>query len=142
MTDKEYIYTNESLLSLDGKKVGFIVKPSFKIKDGVFAYSGVFVESVGIGTCLEKDDLTFLFEDNTKITLKSHSKFNCKGISKFDLRGTELSKLTKRIKAVRFLNGRSFESLTIALEKEKDKTFFIDVKRAIDKQAYEVVDKM
>jgi hypothetical protein len=23
MTDKEYIYTNESLLSLDGKKVGF-----------------------------------------------------------------------------------------------------------------------
>ncbi|MFT5646777.1 MAG: hypothetical protein ACI976_001461 [Aureispira sp.] len=142
MTDKEYIYTNQSLLSLDGKKVGFIVKPSFKIKNGVFIYSGIIVESVGIGTCLEKDDLTVLFEDNTKITLKSYSKFNCKGISKFDLYGTELSKLTKRIKAVRFLNGRSFEELTIVLEKEKDKTFFIDVKRAIDKQVYEVVDEM
>jgi hypothetical protein len=142
MTDEEYIYTNDSLLSLDGKKEGFIVKPSFEIKNGVFAYSGIIVESVGIGTCLEKDDLTLLFEDNTKITLKSHSKFNCKGISQFDLGGTELNKLTKRIKAVRFLNGRSFESLTILLEKEKDKTFFIDVKRAIDKQEYEVVDKM
>ncbi|MFT5964522.1 MAG: hypothetical protein ACI9L6_001262 [Flavobacterium sp.] len=142
MTDKEYIYTNESLLSLDGKKIGFTVKPSFTIKKGVFGYSGIIVESLGIGTCLQKDDLTFLFEDNTKVTLKSYSKFNCKGISKFDLYGTELSKLTKRIKAVRFLNGRSFESLTILLEKEKDKTFFIDVKRAIDKQAYEVVDEM
>jgi hypothetical protein len=142
MTDKEYIYTNESLLSLEGKKVGFIVKPSFEIKNGVFEYSGIIVESTGIGTCLQKDDLTILFEDSTKITLKSYSKFNCKGISKFDLSGTELNKLTKRIKAVRFLNGRSFESLTILLEKEKDKTFFIDVKRAIDKQAYEVVDEM
>lgn len=142
MTDKESIYTNESLLSLDGKKVGFIVKPDFEIKDGVFAYSGIIVESVGIGTCLEKDDLTILFEDGTKSTLKSYSKFNCKGISKFDLSGTELNKLTKRIKAVRLLNGRSFEELTILLEKEKDKTFFIDVKRAIDKQVYEVVDEM
>lgn len=142
MTDKESIYTNESLLSLDGKKVGFIVKPSFEIKNGVFAYDGIIVESVGIGTCLEKDDLTILFEDSTKITLKSWSKFNCKGISKFDLYGTDLRKLTKRIKAVRFQNGRSFEELTVLLEKEKDKTFFIDVKRAIDKQVYEVVDKM
>jgi hypothetical protein len=142
MTDKEYIYTNESLLSLEGKKKGFVVKPSFKIKGGVFSYSGIIVESIGIGTCLEKDDLTILFEDRTKVTLKSWSKFNCKGISKFDLSGTELNNLTKRIKAVRFENGRSFEALTILLEKEKDKTFFIDVKRAIDKQAYEVVDKM
>jgi hypothetical protein len=142
MTDKEYIYTNESLLSLDGKKVGFIVKPSLEMKNEAFVYTGIFVESVGIGTCLEKDDLTILFEDSTKITLKSYSKFNCKGISKFDLSDTELNKLTKRIKAVRFLNGRSFEELTILVEKEKDKTFFIDVKRAIDKQVYEVVDEM
>lgn len=142
MTDKEYIYTNESLLSLDGKRKGFVVKPSFEIKKGVFTYSGIIVESVGIGTCLEKDDLTILFEDKTKITLKSWSKFNCKGISKFDLSGTELNRLTKRIKAVRFQNGRNFEALTLLVEKEKDKTFFIDVKRAIDKQAYEVIDKM
>jgi hypothetical protein len=142
MTDKESIYTNESLLSLESKKVGFVVKPSFEIKNGVFAYNGIIVESVGIGICLEKDDLTVLFEDGTKITLKSWSKFNCKGISRFDLYGTDLMKLTKRIKAVRFQNGRSFEKLTILLEKEKDKTFFIDVKRAIDKQIYEVVDKM
>jgi len=142
MTDKESVYTNESLLSLDGKKMGFVVKPSLEIKNGVLAYNGIIVESVGIGVCLEKDDLTLLFEDNTKITLKSWSKFSCKGISKFDLSGTKLNELTKRIKAVRFQNGRSFEEVTISLDKEKDKTFFIDVKRAIDKQVYEVVDKM
>jgi hypothetical protein len=61
---------------------------------------------------------------------------------KFDLSGTKLNELTKRIKAVRFQNGRSFEEVTISLDKEKDKTFFIDVKRAIDKQVYEVIDKM
>jgi hypothetical protein len=142
MTDKESIYTNESLLSLDGKKKGFIVKPAFEIKKGVLVYSGIIVESVGIGTCLEKDELTILFEDKTKVTLISWSKFNCKGMSYFDLSGTELNKLTKRIKAVRFQNGRSFEELTVPLEKEKDKDFFIDVKRAIDKQTYKVVDEM
>jgi hypothetical protein len=33
--DKEYIYTNESLLSLDGKKSRFHCETIFKIKNGV-----------------------------------------------------------------------------------------------------------
>ncbi len=100
------------------------------------------INSFGIGTRIEKDELTFLFEDNTKVSLLFWNKFNCKGVSYFDLSGSELSNLTKRIKAIRFKNGRSFEALTIALEKEKDKTFFIDVKQAIDRQVYEEVEEM
>lgn len=142
MTGKESIYTNESISYFETKKKGFIIKPSFTIKKGVFSYTGIIVQSVGIGTCLEKDELTILFEDNTKITLISWSKFNCEGSSSFDLNGSKLAKLTKRIKAIRFENGRSFESLTVQLKKEKDKTFFIDVKQAIDKQIYKEVDKM
>ena len=52
-----------------------------------------------------------------------------------------MEKLTKRIKAIRFQNGRTYDSSTITLENEKDKTYFIDVKQAIDKQVYEIVDK-
>ena len=142
MTDKEYIYTKERILCLEGEKKGFVVKLSFEIKKGVFKYSGITVKSVGIGNCVENDDLIILFEDNTKITLKSWNKFNCDGKSYFDLNGSELNNLTKRIKAIRFQNGRTFESLTVLLEKENDKTYFIDGKQAIDKQLYTVVDKM
>jgi hypothetical protein len=142
MTDKEYIYTKERVLCVEGEKKGFVVKPSFEIKKGIFSYSGITVKSVGIGNCVEKDDLIILFEDNTKISLKSWNKFNCDGTSYFDFNASELNNLTKRIKAIRFQNGRTFEALTVILEKETDKTFFIDVKQAIDKQVYVVVDKM
>jgi len=142
MTDKDSIYSAQSISCMESEKKGFEVKPTFTFKNGVFAYSGIIVKSVGIGTCLQKDDLTFLFEDNTKVTLKSWSKFNCKGSSSFDLTGSELNTLTKRIKAIRFQNGRTFQALTVLLEKEKDKTFFIDVKQAIDKQVYKEVKEM
>jgi hypothetical protein len=142
MTDKEYIYTKERILCLEGEKKGFVVKVSFEIKKGVYKYGGITVKSVGIGNCVENNDLIILFENDTKINLKSWNKFNCEGNSYFDINGSELNNLTKRIKAIRFQNGRTFESLTVLLEKENDKTFFIDVKQAIDKQVYEVVDKM
>lgn len=141
MTDKESIFTPASISSENQKK-GFFIKPTFSIENGVFAYSGLFIKSFGLGTCLQKDDLTILFEDNTKITLISWSKFNCKGASYFDLDGSELKNLTKRIKAIRFQNGRTFEALTLKLENENDKTFFIHVQQAIDKQVYEEVANM
>jgi hypothetical protein len=71
------------------------VKPTFTIKNGVFAYSGIMINSFGIGTRIEKDELTFLFEDNTKVSLLSWNKFNCKGASYFDLNASELSNLNK-----------------------------------------------
>jgi hypothetical protein len=141
MTDKEYIYTNEKVLCFEGEKKGFIVNPRFEFKKGIFSYHGITVKSVGIGSCVENDDLIILFEDNTKVSLKSWNNFNCDSSSYFDLNANQLNNLTKRIKAIRFQNGRTFESLTFILEKETDKTFFIDVKQAIDKQVYVVVDR-
>jgi hypothetical protein len=141
MTDTESIFTQASISSENQKK-GFFIKPTFSIKNGVFAYSGLFIKSFGLGTCLEKDELTILFEDSTKINLISWSKFNCNGESYFDLDGSNLKNLTKRIKAIRFQNGKSFEALTLKLENENDKTFFIHVQQAIDKQVYEEVANM
>jgi hypothetical protein len=71
------------------------VKPTITIKNGVFTYSGIMINSFGIGTRIKKDELTFLFEDNTKVSLLSWNKFNCKGASYFDLNASELSNLNK-----------------------------------------------
>lgn len=142
MTEKEYLFSEQRILCVEDAKKGFVVNVSLGINKGVVNYKGISIKSAGIGSCVENDVLIILFEDSTKISLKSWNKFNCEGRSYFDLNGTELNNLTKRIKAIRFQNGRSYESLTVSLEKENDKAFFIDVKQALDKQVYEIVDKM
>lgn len=142
MTDKEYIYSQEKLLCLETPQKGFILSVSYTLKKGKVSYNGINLFSQDIGNCVEHDKLIFLFEDDTKLELTSWQKFNCEGRSYFDYNADRLSKLTKRIKAIRFQNGHSFESVTRTFEKETDKTYFIDVQQAIDKQVYEVADKM
>lgn len=142
MTDKEYVFSKEKLLCLETPKKGFILSVSYELKKGIVSYRGISIFSQNIGSCVENDKLIFLFEDDTKLELTSWQKFNCEGRSYFDFNADRLTKLTKRLKAIRFQNGRSFESVTITFEKETDKTYFIDVQQAIDKQVYEVVDKM
>ena len=142
MTDKEYVFSREKIQCFEDVKKGFIVGISWKYDKNKIIYSGLTVVSAGIGACVEKDDLIILFEDDTKISLKSWNDFNCKGRSYFDLYGTELNNLTKKIKAIRFQNGRDYSSYTFNLIKETDKTFFIDAKASLDKQTFEKVDKM
>lgn len=142
MTEKEYVFSNEKILCLENPKKGFILKISYKFIKGKVKYSGINVFSQSIGSCVEHDKLIFLFEDDSKIELTSWNDFNCEGRSYFDFNGDRLFKLTKRIKAIRFQNGRSYDSVTVTLENEIDKTYFIDAQLAIDKQLYEVVDKM
>jgi hypothetical protein len=142
MTDKEYIYSKDRILYTEDAKKGFSVSISWNFEKSKVNYNGISVKSVGIGNCVENDDLIILFEDNTKVSLKSWNKFNCNGNSYFDLNTKELNNLNKRIKAIRFQNGRTFESSTYEVSKEKDITFFIDAKNALDMQTYKVVDKM
>jgi hypothetical protein len=142
MTEKEYVFSNEKILCLENPEKGFMLSILYDFKKGKVKYSGIKVFSHSIGSCLEHDKLIFLFEDDSKMELMSWNDFNCEGRSYFDFNGDRLIKLTKRIKAIRFQNGRSYESVTVTLENEIDKTYFIDAQLAIDKQLYEVVDKM
>ena len=142
MTDKEYILSKQKLWCLENKEKGFVVGLSWAFKKGVIVYEGINVKSVGIGNCVENDDLIILFDDDTKIALKSWNKFNCDGKSYFDLNGSQLKNLTKRIKAIRFQNGRDFSSSTFVVNKEEDKTFFIDAEKSLESQVYEVIDKL
>jgi hypothetical protein len=128
MTDKEYFFSSKNLVGSNSQKtIGFSVTPRFKNEDGKMNQNGLILKNIGIGNCDEKDNLIFLFEDNTKITITSWNKFNCDGKVYFDLSEDDYESLkSKNILAIRFINGYSFESLTYDLKKE-EQSFFINV---------------
>jgi hypothetical protein len=130
---KEYVIISKTLLcSEDGVK-GFIIEPHFNKKTGVIQYSTISIKFAHIGNCNENDGLIFLFEDGSRVEMRSWSKFDCKGVSYFDLRGNELQKLNKPIKAVRFTNGRSHESYTYFCKTDFEKNYFIYVNKLLNK---------
>jgi len=128
MTDKEYFLATKNLLCTNDQKTqGFVITNYFKAVDGKPRPNGIILKNVGIGNCDEKDDLIFLFEDDTKITITSWNKFNCEGKVYFDLSESELDILkTKKVTAIRLKNGYSYESLTYVLKKE-EQGFFVNV---------------
>jgi len=84
-------------------------------------------KNVNIGSCDQNDSLIFLFDDETKITITSWNKFNCDGKAYFSLTDNEYDMLkSKKVTAIRFKNGYSYESLTYTLKKE-EQGFFINV---------------
>jgi hypothetical protein len=126
MTDKEYYFPEKKLICANAEKTkGFTISPNFRAKNGTLVNAGFICKNVNIGSCDENDSLIFLFEDDTKMTLTSWNKFNCEGNAYFDFNDNQLKDLsTKKVNTIRFSNGRSYESLTIAL-KEDQKDYFI-----------------
>jgi len=128
MTDKEYYFSTIKFICANSQKTqGFTITNSFKASNGKFEQNGLIVKNIGIGNCDEKDNLIFLFEDGTKINLTSWNKFNCEGKVYFDLSKNELDMLkSKKVTAIRFNNGYSYESLTYTMKKDEE-GFFINV---------------
>lgn len=139
MTDKEYVMPSENLLCSENGKQGFLIKPVFDIsKSGTIKYTGLIVQSAGIGGCMENDDIIFLFEDGTKVSSKSWNDFNCKGMSYFDFYQKLLPDLNKKIKAIRLTNGRSYDSYTYELKTDAEKNYFIYMNQLLTNQKYEI----
>lgn len=128
MTDKEYYFSQKKLICANSDKTkGFTITPNFKARGGAYENNGFLCKNVNIGNCDENDSLIILFEDDTKITLASWNKFNCEGTVYFSLTDGEINELSaKKVKSIRFSNGRSYETLTVAL-KEDQKDYFIRV---------------
>jgi hypothetical protein len=128
MTDKEYFFSSVNLIGSNAEKnKGFVVTPSFRADNGTMVNRGFIVENVNIGSCDENDSLIILFEDSTKITLTSWNKFNCEGNAYFNFTDDELQELkTKKVSAIRFTNGRSYDTLTYTL-KPSEQDYFIRV---------------
>jgi len=136
MTDKESVSISDVLMcSEDGKK-GFIVMVSLNLKDGIVNYNGLIVKSAYVGGCHENDTLILLFDDDTKVTLSMWNKFNCDGSSYFDFYKKEFESFsTKKVKAIRLSNGRTYDSYTYVL-KPSEQTYFIDVAALIKANVY------
>lgn len=126
MTDKEYYFVQKKLICANPEKSkGFAITPNFKAENGSMVNNGIICKNVNIGSCDENDSLIILFEDDTKITLTAWNKFNCEGNAYFNFSESELTELsTKKVNTIRFINGRSYESLTILLKKD-EKDYFI-----------------
>jgi hypothetical protein len=128
MTDKEYFFSSKNLVCTNSQKTqGFIITSNFKGVNGELKPNGFIIKNIGIGNCEEKDELIFLFEDESKITITSWNKFNCEGKAYFDLSESDLDALkSKKVTTIRFKNGYSYDSLTYTLKKE-EQGFFINV---------------
>lgn len=136
MTDKEYAFFKRNLLCSDDNKKGFVISINLKMNNSVAEYDGFSIRSVGIGGCVENSTVIFLFEDTTKTSLTSWNKFNCEGRSYFDVRGSSFDEISnKKIKAIRFINGRTHDSYTYIL-KEKEREYFIECRQLLFSKVY------
>jgi hypothetical protein len=128
MTDREYFLSTKNFVGANSQKTqGFVITNSFKGVDGKLEQNGIILKNIGIGNCDENDELIFLFDDESKITITSWNKFNCEGKVYFNLRDSEYDLLkSKKVTAIRFKNGYSYESLTYTLKKE-EQGFFVNV---------------
>ena len=128
MTDREYFLSTKNFVGANSQKTqGFVITNSFKGVDGKLEQNGIILKNIGIGNCDENDELIFLFDDESKITITSWNKFNCEGKVYLNLKDSEYDLLkSKKVTAIRFKNGYSYESLTYTLKKE-EQGFFINV---------------
>lgn len=130
MTEKTtYIPSSKIICSNEDKSIGFtlsaFIEQNLKVAD-------LKVVMVKIGSCVEKNEMIILFDDDTKLTLKSWNDFNCSGDAWFKVSKKDIEQLsTKKIKKVRLMNGRSFESYTGELDTD-EQDFFIRLFRMLN----------
>ena len=128
MTDREYFLSTKNFVGANTQKTqGFVITPSFKSVNGNMVQNGFILKNIGIGNCDENDGLIFLFNDDTKLEITMWNKFNCESKAYFNLTESDLEMLkSKKVTAIRFNNGYTYNSLTYNLKKE-EQGFFINV---------------
>ena len=130
-TDNVYLVPMTTLVITRDNKTGVKISPTFSEYNGKWSYDGMIVTSFIGSSCNENDDIYFLFDDGTKINYKSWQDFNCKNTSYFDRTG-DINPLLKKIKGIKFVNGRSYKSYEMTLTNVADKNYFINVQKALD----------
>ena len=102
----------------------------------VLSFDYIFLKTYGLGDCNENNELIIMFEDDSKILMRSVGSFNCDGSSFYVLTGSDKKKLSKlKIKKIRYTNGRSHKSLTYELNSD----YFIKLIRMVkNKQTFEL----
>lgn len=137
MTD-QVIYAASSPLTLSNneKTIGINLDPFL---DEGPRFSEILCTMVGLGACNERSDLIVMFEDSSKVTIRSWNKYNCKGIAYFAI-GSHDKFATKRVLKIRVTNGLSGESYTNVLPKSKQE-YFIKLLAACNSKKYVTVKR-
>jgi hypothetical protein len=119
-----------------GKK-GFTIEVSWRAYKGVVRMNGLSVRSQGMGRCVEKSELVFLFDDNTKWSLTAWNDPNCEGLSTFDPDGTGYKKYAgKKVVSIRLRNGKNQETFSYNPTPQQ-MNYFTQARQAIEQQKFE-----
>lgn len=140
LTDKYDVWGSKKLVCLNSEgSRGFSISPVFVYENEKVKYKYLTVTHAGLGSCSENDSIIFLFEDGSKVSMKSWNKFNCKGLAAFDLKSDKLDEIAKPLKVIRVSSGRSYKEYTHTV-KEEDKSFLLHIKNLLDEQNVTVTD--
>lgn len=108
----------------DDKSKGFFL--SVEIKND-FSIPYLMLNSLNIGNCDEEGEILFLFDDDTNLKMISFAEFNCEGRSAYEITNNNIDIISsKKIKKIRYTNGRTGESYTKEI-KITDKDYFIRI---------------
>lgn len=134
MTDEPLAKGSKILVCSKTPEKGFILKINWIVVNDKPFYNGITIKSFGLGNCVENSILYFLFDDESRFNVESWNKYNCDANSTMDLFGKYLFEITrKKVKALRFQNGRNYESYTYDVP-EIDQSFFLEVAQAVNNQ--------
>jgi hypothetical protein len=130
---KTFYYFSKTLYASDDDIKGFLIICDLESTENGFKYDGIRIKAAKLGPCQENSYINILFDDSTRTKMTMWNDFNCENEIYMDLNRVNLSELNKPIMAIRFTNGRSFESYTKNL-KGVSKYFFMDCIALINAQ--------
>lgn len=139
MDDSEHYIASRSLKLISPTKKWFAIDPILAKNDSnKIECTGLYITYSGIGKCNENDVMDILFTDGKKLKIKAYNEFHCNNSSAFFVDKsnslgetlTDLSILNKPIKAIRFMNGKTFDNLTVNVTL-KDQSYFMELQSAL-----------
>lgn len=140
MSNESFIYASNKLILInEANTQGFSINIEFKEEKDKIVQNGLLCKLVGMGECVENNEMIIMFADSSKITLKSWNKFNCDGNAYFNLSKDQEDQLrNKQVLKIRMMNGRSFQSLTVNAHDNQNDYFRNAIAQA-DKQLITII---
>lgn len=130
----EYLWIKEPLNLSNGDSEGIFLFPHF------MKFGGVWV-CVGLGAknypdeqspCFGDDVVTVAFEDGTRMEITTWRSFECNMEYDFDLDIDMREKLSKPIKGIKYVNGRTLYTFKKMMTTTDEKNYFINVFNNLD----------
>ncbi|RYY84598.1 MAG: hypothetical protein EOO15_18990 [Chitinophagaceae bacterium] len=110
------------------QRKGLLLEPLFaKSRNGSIRYRSLQCQIVGVGDCNGSNRIIFYFVGGGRLELPSIIRANCKGNTWFDPTGTELERLARPVRRIRFVSGRHYKSFVYDVP-EADRNYFMEVR--------------